>query len=137
VTNFDAAFALVVDAEGNYVNDPDDPGGATKFGISQRSYPALDIASLTLEDAKAIYQRDFWNRLGLDNDPWPVALLTFDAAVNQGPSFAASLPATDPKEIAVERALRYGNNANFTRYGKGWLERLFTMYTAAMGAPPT
>jgi lysozyme family protein len=46
--------------EGGYVNDPRDRGGETKWGISSRSYPELDIAKLTRDDAAAIYYRDFY-----------------------------------------------------------------------------
>lgn len=71
-----------LDFEGGYVHDPDDPGGETNFGISKRSYPDLDIAALTRDDAIAIYQRDFW-------PPWDgfldqVAGKLFDMAVNMG-----------------------------------------------------
>jgi lysozyme family protein len=41
------------------VNDPVDPGGCTKYGISARAYPNLDIPSLTYEDAKKIYLQDY------------------------------------------------------------------------------
>lgn len=47
--------------EGGYVNDPNDPGGETKFGISKRSYPHLDIKNLTEDDAKKIFIEDFFN----------------------------------------------------------------------------
>ena len=43
--SFDRAFELLIGSEGGYVNDPHDPGGETKYGISKRSYPTLDIAS--------------------------------------------------------------------------------------------
>jgi lysozyme family protein len=45
--------------EGGYNNDPNDAGGETNFGISKRSYPDIDIASLTKEAAAGIYERDF------------------------------------------------------------------------------
>lgn len=83
---FDVAFDRLISHEGGYVNDPRDPGGETKFGISKRSYPQLDIAKLTLEDAKAIYLRDFWNPLG-DAHP-AVKFQAFDFAVNSGISTA-------------------------------------------------
>jgi len=54
------AVEVVLKHEGGYVNDPADPGGETKYGISKRSYPHLDIANLTREDAIAIYYRDWW-----------------------------------------------------------------------------
>ena len=57
---FDRAFAKLLVDEGGYVNDPKDPGGETKYGISKRSYPKVDIKNLTVEQAKEIYYRDFW-----------------------------------------------------------------------------
>lgn len=82
--NFDQSFEKLIGHEGGYVNNKSDPGGETKFGISKRSYPALDIASLTLADAKAIYKRDFWDRAQCDRLPQAVAFDVFDAAVNSG-----------------------------------------------------
>lgn len=66
MADFALAVAELAELEGGYVNRPDDPGGETKFGISKRSYPHLDIAALTLEDAQAIYHRDYWLRLRCD-----------------------------------------------------------------------
>ncbi|KWT77357.1 glycosyl hydrolase 108 family protein [Candidatus Magnetominusculus xianensis] len=63
---YTAAVRFVLDAEGGYVNDPDDPGGETKYGISKRAYPSLDIKSLTIEDAKRLYRRDYWGRASCD-----------------------------------------------------------------------
>lgn len=82
--NFDTAFERVVGIEGGYVNNPDDPGGETQWGISKRSYPHLDIEHLTREDAKAIYLRDFWNRIHADEVYDGVAYQAFDFAVNSG-----------------------------------------------------
>ena len=53
--SFDKAFEILIGHEGGYVNHPDDPGGETKFGISKRSYPDVNIAALTLDDSKLIY----------------------------------------------------------------------------------
>lgn len=80
--DFDTAFERVIGHEGGYVNDPRDPGGETKFGISKRSYPNEDIANLTIERAKEIYQRDFWTPLG--DAPAAVKFQVFDFAVNSG-----------------------------------------------------
>ena len=57
---FEKAFEYVIQNEGGYVFDKNDPGGETKFGITKKSYPALNIRDLTLEDAKKIYYRDYW-----------------------------------------------------------------------------
>ena len=83
--NFDKAFERLIGHEGGYVNDPRDPGGETKFGISKRSYPAEDIKALTLERAKAIYRRDFWGVAGCDAVPDAMRFDLFDMAVNSGP----------------------------------------------------
>jgi len=89
---FFQAVEVVLAHEGGYVNDPRDPGGETKYGISKRSYPSLDIANLTREDAIAIYYRDWWQRYGYGriNDE-AVATKVFDMAVNMGPATAHRL----------------------------------------------
>lgn len=82
--NFDAAFDRLISNEGGYVNDPRDPGGETNWGISRRSYPGEDIKKLTREQAKSIYQRDFWIRGRMDEYDPALAFQVFDAAVNHG-----------------------------------------------------
>lgn len=84
MTTFDKAFDRLIPHEGGHVNHPTDPGGETKYGISKRSYPHLDIAALTLVEARAIYQRDYWDRAQCDKLPPGVAFDVFDAAVNSG-----------------------------------------------------
>lgn len=81
---FDQVFDKLIGHEGGYVFNPHDPGGETKFGISKRSYPHLDIHSLTLADAKTIYKRDFWDRAQCDKLAPDLALDLFDGAVNSG-----------------------------------------------------
>jgi lysozyme family protein len=82
--NFDKCFEKLISHEGGYVNNSKDPGGETKFGISKRSYPHLDIASLTLSDVRALYKRDFWDRAQCDRLPPSIAFDVFDCAVNSG-----------------------------------------------------
>lgn len=82
--NWDDAFEKVIGHEGGYVNNPNDPGGETKYGISKRSYPDEDIAGMTLTRAKEIYKRDYWDKCRCDELPHPVDFYTFDAAVNSG-----------------------------------------------------
>jgi len=131
------AFQIVVGIEGGYVNDPRDPGGETKWGISRRAYPDLDIAGLTLEQAQQIYLRDFWDACGCDVLPWERALCLFDAAVNQGPGAARTLnlQAHDASELMAERAVRYAANEHFPVYGKGWMNRLFKVFKNAQSMP--
>jgi lysozyme family protein len=79
---FDTVFDRVIGFEGGYTNDPKDPGGETKWGISKRSYPNLIIKELTRDDAKLIYKRDFWDVLEGDGIPDSIAYQLFDFAVN-------------------------------------------------------
>lgn len=79
--SFDRAVAFVLDQEGGWTSDT---GGATRYGISQRAYPDIDLSTLTVEDAKRIYRRDYWNALDLGELPQPVALAMLEAAVNMG-----------------------------------------------------
>ena len=83
---FDEAFTLLIGHEGGYVNNPRDPGGETKFGISKRSYPGEDIKRLTLDRAKAIYLSDFWIKAGCHRVELPddMRFDLFDMAVNSG-----------------------------------------------------
>lgn len=87
--SFEEAFEQTLALEGGLSDDPGDPGGLTKYGISKRAYPDVDIANLTVDQAKAIYLRDYWDALGLDSIEDPaIAAEVFDSAVNCG-RFAA------------------------------------------------
>lgn len=70
--------------EGGYVNHPNDPGGETKYGISKRSYPHLDIKSLSIEEAERIYYEDWWVRYQFYKLPKPIDKKIFDLAINMG-----------------------------------------------------
>lgn len=86
--NFDQAFDKLMGHEGAYTVGKGDPGGETNWGISKRSYPQLNIATLTQYDAKVIYKRDFWIPAGCDRVPPAIAFDLFDMAVNSGVSRA-------------------------------------------------
>lgn len=147
--NFDQAFDRLIGHEGGYVNNPHDRGGETKYGISKRSYPRLDIAALTLTDAKAIYRVDFWARAGCDAVPDAIKFDLFDTAVNSGPVTAAklvqravgevddgligprtllalgSMPA--PRLVArfnAQRLILMAGLSDWEHFGKGWALRV-------------
>jgi lysozyme family protein len=82
--DFTTAINRTLGVEGGYVNDPNDPGGETKFGISKRAYPDVDIKNLTREQAVAIYKRDFWDRAHIDAMPALLQYQALDFAVNSG-----------------------------------------------------
>ena len=154
---FPDCIAHVLAAEGGLVNDPKDPGGVTKFGISQRSYPALDIRALSLDEAKAIYQRDYWAQIQGEALPAGLDLLVLDHAVNAGPARAVRLlqhlvgvpedglmgPVTlagvaiaDPQDlIARYSELRldfYRDLPTWRHFGAGWSRRVHRARRAAL-----
>jgi lysozyme family protein len=85
MADFNLAIPTVLQHEGGYVNNSDDPGSETNFGISKRFYPDVDIAALTADSAAAIYRRDFWDPLLLDSvTDQAVATKILDTCVNMG-----------------------------------------------------
>lgn len=84
--DFERCIQFILRVEGGYTFNPNDPGGETKYGITKRDYPDLNIASLTEEDAKKIYWFDYWLKNRCDKiDSLPVKLTYFDTCVNMGP----------------------------------------------------
>ena len=149
---FDDALPIILRHEGGatVTDDPRDPGGLTKYGISQRAFPGLDIRSLTEADAAAIYRREYWDRVKCDSLPAHLRLPVFDMAVNMGVVRAITLlqracgvvqdgllgPNTIraaerlPEALArlcAERALAYTGMRGFDTYGRGWLRRTFSV----------
>ena len=92
MADFNKAIDKVLVNEGGYVNNPNDAGGETKFGISKRSYPDVDIKNLTQLDAKMIYKRDYWDKVKADEiKSDAIAYELFDTAVNMGVRTASKL----------------------------------------------
>ncbi|MEW8522530.1 MAG: glycosyl hydrolase 108 family protein [Candidatus Thiodiazotropha endolucinida] len=91
--HFNKAFTFVTspEIEGAFVNDPDDRGGKTNRGISQKSYPDLDIEKLTLERTRSIFKKDYWDEARCGELPGKWAFALFDAAVIHGPDRAVML----------------------------------------------
>lgn len=81
---FDWIIKFVLDAEGGYTNDPDDPGGETNFGIDKRSHSDVDIKNLTVEQAKDIYFNEYWTKFNCWLYAAPLGEVYFDCCVNTG-----------------------------------------------------
>ena len=81
---FDEIIDIVLEHEGGYVNDPKDLGGETKYGITKRFYPDVDIKELTIDGAKEIYKKDYWDRNKCDKLPAELRHIYFDMCVNMG-----------------------------------------------------
>jgi len=86
---FKRAMEFLISSEGGNNADPTDRGGLTKYGISQKQYPDLDIRALTRFQVDAIYENDYWNKLRCSDMVEPLAIVVFDSGVNCGRSSAA------------------------------------------------
>ena len=84
LTTFNEIIEKVLEHEGGYVNDPNDRGGETNFGITKKFYPDVDIKNLTKEQAKHIYHTDYWRRGKCDEIPSRLRHIYFDMLVNFG-----------------------------------------------------
>lgn len=139
----------LLDNEGGYVNHPDDPGGETKFGISKRSYPHLNIKDLTREQAVGIYWTDFWEEVECEQYHESICFDMLDAAVNHGcrkakqflqqavqvladgiigPRTKRAIQQTDHNDIILRfnayRIKYFITLKNFQSFSKGWMDRV-------------
>jgi hypothetical protein len=90
---FHKCMDIILRHEGGYVDHPDDPGGATNYGITHKTLAAWrkvdkcsreEVRTLQVDEAKEIYRAHYWNALNCDNLPAGVDLVTFDMGVNAG-----------------------------------------------------
>jgi lysozyme family protein len=155
--NFKEAFEIVIGHEGGYVNDPNDLGGETKFGISKRAFPNEDIKNLTLEKAKNLYKANYWDKCNCELLPEAIRYPLFDYAVNAGvrsacvdlqsllgviadgvigPKTIESCKKIKEKELAISlcclRLSNYVKFKNWSIYGKGWTSRIVSIMLKTM-----
>lgn len=93
MTSFDTAMSVVLNHEGGFINNPDDKGGPTNFGITE---PALatykgmivspqDIINLTKDEAVLIYKQEYWDKMKLDQlKSTALSTIIMDLAVLRG-----------------------------------------------------
>ncbi len=143
---FDEAFKFTVGEEGGFQNDPKDPGNwsggdigkgecrGTKFGISARAYPMLDIKNLKIEDAKLIFETDYWKKAGCDKLNYPLNIIVCDNAYHSGVSAALSNLKQYPdwKDLIIERIEDMldivDKRPTSLKYLKGWVRRTIRLY---------
>ncbi|MCO7058253.1 glycoside hydrolase family 108 protein [Pseudomonas juntendi] len=158
---FPVAFERVVGHEGKYQDNRKDRGNwttgvvgqgelkGTKYGISAMAYPDLDIKNLTLEQAKAIYRRDFWDRAQMGQLPAAVVFQLFDMGINHGfgntirmlqraagvlddgrvgPISLAALAKMELNDLimrlAAQRLRFIAQISTFDEFGRGWVNRV-------------
>jgi len=155
--NFNASLDMLLHHEGGYVNHPDDPGGRTNYGVTQRVYEDFlgrevtekEMKEMPLEDVRAIYKKNYWDRIRGDDLPPGIDFCVFDWAVNAGISRASkalqqAINVDDDgiigsqtvamvcdqanhtnvvNTIAVKRENFYRDLKTFDTFGRGWLRR--------------
>lgn len=151
--NFEEAFDRLIGVEAGYVNNPNDPGGATRWGVTERVARAYgytgDMFDYPLEEAKKVYKASYWNMTRIDDLPEPVRYDVFDAAVNSGIQQAvkwlqAALGVTVDGRVGVETVtaahaadpqglkrkfngyrLRFMTDLpTWNTFGRGWAKRI-------------
>ena len=84
LSKFDDIIEKVLEHEGGIVDDSKDAGGLTNMGISQRAYPDEDIRGLTVERAKELYKKDYWDRFRTGDLPDRIRHIFVDMCINMG-----------------------------------------------------
>lgn len=138
-SSFDNLVERMLDREGGYVNNPNDRGGETNFGISSRWNPDIDVANLTKKDAKKIYKERYWDAINAGSLPEYIREQAFDAAVNQGPGTALKWlkqsknpdGSYDLGKFILLRAGRYKylleTDPSQQEFGAGWNNRMMEL----------
>lgn len=115
--NFPPSLQLVLAHEGGYSNDPQDPGGATMKGVTQRVYTAYlankgqgskPVRGISTDELHDIYKAQYWDRIQGDRLPAGIDYAVFDYAVNSGPARAVK----DLQRTLNDNAAAYGLTAN-------------------------
>jgi murein DD-endopeptidase MepM/ murein hydrolase activator NlpD/uncharacterized protein with LGFP repeats len=144
--DFSKALSFTLKWEGGYVNDPDDPGGATNKGITQTTYNGYRksqglvefkaVLSISDEEVSTIYRQNYWFATGSDKLSGKLAMCHFDASVNHGfdkpPQFLAIAKQGGGSETDQarrycnerEKYYRYLADNEMGKYLNGWLNRL-------------
>lgn len=104
----------IVAREGGFVNDPDDPGGATKYGVTLATLRRLgrdltgdgkvdvaDVRALTRAQAVEIYLEHYFRRPRIADLPAPLQASVFDMQVNAGAT-AVKLLQTLCRRIGID-----------------------------------
>jgi len=133
MTDFDRSITFILKWEGDLTSDT---GGLTRWGISQKSYPDLDIANLTLEEAKAIYKKDYWDAMKCDTFMFPECMVIFDSAVNCGVTRTKLWVAESEQNggwrnillLRISHYTKLANDKKYKPYFLGWMNRVMDLY---------
>jgi lysozyme family protein len=134
---FDQAVAFVLFHEGEWNRRPDEPGGLTRYGISRKAHPTVDLDALTLEGARAIYLADYWTPAGCPLLPAPLRLPMFDAAVQHSVrtavKFLQQAVGATPDGIMGPHTLAAADREPWADTLVDFMARRFKLYALAPG----
>lgn len=151
--NFETAFEILLKHEGGFSDHAADPGGKTRYGITEAVAREAgyrgDMRELPLDLAKLIYRSRYWNAVRADELPQSIRHVMFDAAVNSGtrqatlwmqravgvaddgiigPKTMAALHALNADALRAKvlaQRLRFMTNlSNWPAFGRGWARRV-------------
>ncbi|MDD4924781.1 MAG: glycosyl hydrolase 108 family protein [Dehalococcoidales bacterium] len=139
--NFDRAFDLLMRIEGVYSDDPDDRGGKTLYGITEKNFPnefyeisQIKTPEYRLAYAKDFYKKEFWDKAGCDDLVDGLDIAVFDFGVNSGIDRAMRLlkVTQDWKDYLFNRidfvvGISKGSQLKFLR---GWINRCLKVWRA-------
>lgn len=133
--NFDKAFLWTIGVEGKPTNDPHDPGGFTIWGLAKRYHPEIN-ENTTIEYAKQVYRKEYWDVVDGDNLPVGLDIAAFDCAVNPGTGVALKLLKETYiqswQDFMILRLKYYSElvrkNPEKVRYFRGWANRVLNLW---------
>lgn len=159
--NFNKAINKMLNLEGGKTYEKSDRGGKTNLGITQRTYndwkdsikqPRADVFKITVEEAKEIYKKNYWDIIKGSKLPHSVAQAILSLALTDGPQDAIrhtqkilGIPPTGTMGPVTMKAIwtatkqkgeskltnyivdkqiqRYQSDEQAKTYGKGWTNR--------------
>lgn len=150
--------------EGGLTDHPSDNEGITKYGVTKSDLTELwgrpakdsDVKNLSLEEAKNIFRRLYWNPLKCSELPPAIAYMVMDAGLlhgvyrssiwlqkavgvrmdgQVGPKTIAAVKAADPaavlESITASRMARAKSHPDYRDFGRGWINRITRVKTRA------
>ena len=159
MSDFDTCVLSTLAHEGEWSDHPDDRGGRTRWGISSRVFPEVDLDRLTRADAADIYREHYWDRAACDDLPPGIRQAVFDCAVNAGvaqsikflqracigqgkkiiddgvvgPKTLAAAASSDPVRLNATmlalRLLHMTELPSWKSFGRGWARRVAQQLT--------
>lgn len=131
LTTFDKAWEFTSKWEGGYSNHPNDPGGSTMYGITQRAYTNWlgeyrDVKEITKEEARAVAKQAYWDYMGLDEVSPELAIAVFDWGFHSGPDnvLGRVQNMTTAQQVMDARMQFLTELKNFNSFGRGWVRRV-------------